>query len=118
MTGRKNLLGNRKRLGELLIEKEVITQQQLKTALYHQRTTGKKLGEILVSQNLISETKMAEVLQEQLGIPFVDLSRIKIDPKLTEFVPFMLAKGIPLFNKTGGRKAVYSYGRPVGLCCN
>ena len=35
---------------------------------------------------------MAEVLQEQLGIPFVDLSRIKIDPKLTEFVPFMLAK--------------------------
>jgi len=92
MTGRKNLLGNRKRLGELLIEKEVITQQQLKTALYHQRTTGKKLGEILVSQNLISETKMAEVLQEQLGIPFVDLSRIKIDPKLTEFVPFMLAK--------------------------
>ncbi|NLO82819.1 MAG: Flp pilus assembly complex ATPase component TadA [Clostridiales bacterium] len=86
------MIGQRKRLGELLIEKGVITQQELKSALALQKATGKKLGEILVSQNLISETKMAEVLQEQLGIPFVDLSRIQLDPKLTEFVPFILAK--------------------------
>jgi type IV pilus assembly protein PilB len=82
----------RKRLGELLLEKGIITQEQLKNALAMQKSTGKKLGEILISQNLISEAKMAEVLQEQLGIPFVDLNKVALDPKLTEYVPFILAK--------------------------
>ncbi|MBM7581263.1 type IV pilus assembly protein PilB [Caldicoprobacter guelmensis] len=82
----------KKRLGELLVEKGIITKEQLKDALALQKSTGKKLGEILISQNLISESQMAEVLQEQLGIPFVDLNKVTLDPKLTEYVPFMLAK--------------------------
>ena len=66
----------RKRLGELLVEKGIITREQPKEALALQKSTGKKLGEVLISQNLISEAQMAEVLQVQLGIPFVDLNKV------------------------------------------
>jgi type IV pilus assembly protein PilB len=82
----------KKRLGDLLIEKGIITQAQLKNALSLQKTTGKKIGEILVTQKLISEAQMAEVLQMQLGIPFIDLNKISLDPKLTELIPPVLAK--------------------------
>ncbi len=94
----------RKRLGELLVEKGIITREQLKDALVLQKSTGKKLGEILISQNLISESQMAEVLEEQLGIPFVDLNKVTLDPKLTEYIPFMLAKRytlIPIKKENG-----------------
>jgi len=94
----------RKRLGELLVEKGIITREQLRDALALQRSTGKKLGEILISQNLISEAQMAKVLQEQLGIPFVDLNKMNIDPKLTEYIPFMLARRhtlIPIKKENG-----------------
>ncbi|NLX70933.1 MAG: type II secretion system ATPase GspE [Clostridiales bacterium] len=94
----------RKRLGELLVEKGIITREQLKEALALQKSTGKKLGEVLISQNLISEAQMAEVLQEQLGIPFVDLNKVTLEPKLAEYIPFMLAKRhtlIPIKEENG-----------------
>ena len=94
----------RKRLEELLVEKGIITREQLKEALALQKSTGKKLGEVLISQNLISEAQMAEVLQEQLGIPFVDLNKVTLEPKLAEYIPFMLAKRhtlIPIKEENG-----------------
>ncbi|MFS8500797.1 MAG: type II secretion system ATPase GspE [Caldicoprobacter sp.] len=94
----------RKRLGELLVEKGMITREQLKEALALQKSTGKKLGEILISQNLISEAQMAEVLQEQLGISFVDLNKVTLEPKMAEYIPFMLAKRhtlIPIKEENG-----------------
>ena len=84
--------GYRKRLEELLIGKGLITQEQLENALSLQESAGKQFIEILISQNHVSETEMDELLQEQLGISLVNISKAKPDPKLTEFVPYMLAR--------------------------
>ena len=82
----------RKRLGDLLIQNGVITQKQLRNALNIQKVTKEKLGQILISQNLVTETKIMEILKLQLGIDFVDLNNIEIQPKLIELVPQSLAK--------------------------
>ncbi|EPT9250577.1 GspE/PulE family protein [Photobacterium damselae] len=69
----------RKRLGDLLVEENIIAQRELEQALAEQHNTGRKLGDTLISMGFISEQQMLEFLSRQLGIPLVNLSRIKID---------------------------------------
>ena len=56
-----------RRIGELFVEKALITGSELEEALAVQAAYGRPLGEVLVSQDLISSPEMAEVLVEQLG---------------------------------------------------
>jgi len=65
---------SRRKLGELLIESGLLTNEKLKEALQVQTTTGKRLGEVLIDMKIISEEEMAFALAMQLKIPFVDLS--------------------------------------------
>ncbi|HEX3454525.1 MAG TPA: hypothetical protein VHS03_07860 [Gaiellaceae bacterium] len=55
------------RIGELFVEKALITRPELEEALAVQAAGGQSLGEVLVSQGLVSSREMAEVLVEQLG---------------------------------------------------
>jgi exonuclease VII small subunit len=55
------------RIGELFVEKALITGSELEQALAVQAAGGRPLGEVLVSQGLISSPEMTEVLLEQLG---------------------------------------------------
>lgn len=54
-------------LGELFVEKGLISTDQLEEALAEQAATGKRLGEILVRNNLISSPELTQTLMEQLG---------------------------------------------------
>lgn len=69
------------RLGDLLIQEGLITQDQLDRALVTQKEGiySKKLGETLVSEGFVSNKEMAIVLSKQLNIEFVDLYGQKID---------------------------------------
>lgn len=67
----------RKRLGELLLERRVISPPQLEAALTTQRTTRARLGTILVEQGALSEEALCQVLSEALRIPQVDLSTVQ-----------------------------------------
>ena len=69
-------------LGELLIDKGLITEEQLQEALTQQKASGKKLGHILVQLKMLKERSLTDVLAEQLGLPLVDLSRTEIDPEV------------------------------------
>ena len=69
----------RKRLGDLLIASNCITQEQLVEALAKQKQTQKKLGETLVDMNIISEQDIVGALHTQLGLDVVSLSRIRIE---------------------------------------
>ena len=60
------LTNERKTLGELLIEAELVTPEQLQEALTLQKSSGKKLGEVLIETNTISEKKLLQVLEFQL----------------------------------------------------
>ena len=67
------------RLGDILVEKKIITPKDLKEAIAEQERTGKLLGQVLISMGLITEKQMLQVLAEQQGIPYVELKEIEIN---------------------------------------
>jgi len=75
------------RLGEILVEKKIITPQELDLAINEQQKTKKLLGEILVSMGFITERRLLQILAEQQGIPFLELKDISIDEKVIKAVP-------------------------------
>jgi len=87
------------RLGELLIEKELITLDQLDMALKEQKRTGSFLGSTLMRLGLIRPDKLLPVLADQLNIEYVSLKGLSISPEAIENVPAKFAyhyKLIPL----------------------
>jgi type IV pilus assembly protein PilB len=66
--------GKRKRLGELLLEAEVIDEDQLEHALKIHRQTGKQLGRVLVDTNLVEEVELIKYLAINLGVESVNLN--------------------------------------------
>ena len=85
--------GKRKvRLGDLLVERGMVTSEQLESALSRQKSTGKKLGAVLVDDGLVTEEEIAMVLSQQLKIDVVDLQNIYIDESVATLVPVKLLK--------------------------
>jgi hypothetical protein len=80
-------MAERLKLGELLVETGLITEESLGAALVRQRTDGRRLGEILVEDGLISESKVTQVLSQQLSVPWVSLSHIDFSRQLLNLVP-------------------------------
>ncbi len=82
------------RLGDLLIEKKYITNDDLKKALQIQKEENYKykLGEIFVNEGFISPKKLAELLSHQLNIDFIDLYAEDIDFDLLSKYPFNFLK--------------------------
>jgi type IV pilus assembly protein PilB len=81
----------RKRLGDLLVESFVISNEQLDYALSN-KSRDEKLGDFLIRENLLTEQQLIEVLEFQLGIPHVSLNQFAIEPELIQLVPKELAK--------------------------
>lgn len=93
----------RKRLGELLLEENLITDAQLQTALVRQKETGQRLGQVLVTMGYIDQRTVLRVLEAKLGIPVINISRRILDPEVVKLIPEQLAqkyKIIPI-EKTG-----------------
>lgn len=67
------------RLGDLLVEKNVITEKQLDDALKEQKSNRRRLGKLLVSLGYVDEKQLLILLAEQLQIEFIDLVRFKIN---------------------------------------
>ncbi len=72
------------RLGELLIQQGLITEQQLTSAMEEQHKTGLKLGNILVNRGILSEEALLQCLAKQLDIPLFDLRRHKLIPEVVQ----------------------------------
>ncbi len=78
---------NVKMLGEILIERKIITSDQLNKSLKEQERTGEYLGAILIHLGFVSEKQLLTVLSEQFNIPFQTLKNISIDEKVISAVP-------------------------------
>lgn len=76
----------RHRLGDILRDNNIITNQQLEEALLKQNETKSKLGDTLISMGYIKERELIEVLEFQLGIPYVSLYKQYIDPAVTKLI--------------------------------
>jgi chromosomal replication initiator protein DnaA len=83
----EGIQGANKKLGELLIREDIITQQQLDQALAEQGETGKFLGEILMQAGYISEDELIGFLVRQCRIPHLKLSNFQIASEIAELIP-------------------------------
>ena len=75
------------RIGELLVTKGIITDDQLFEALDEQKSTKGKLGEIIVRMGFVSQEQLNDLLCEQLEIQFVNLKKIELDDNAVSMVP-------------------------------
>ena len=81
-----------RRLGELLLAAHTITQEELDRGLALQKTQKGRLGEVLIANGIITEQQLIDALMEQLGIDYVDLTKVTIPTELAALVPKNIAK--------------------------
>ncbi len=88
-----NAAGHKRiRIGDLLVARQIISQQQLERALAEQKNTGRKLGRQLVDMGFVEENALLGLLSQQLDIPFVELKNFRFDPQLVQRLPENLAR--------------------------
>lgn len=71
-------------LGELLLQRRLVTEQQLEIALAKQQETGARIGQVLVDHGFVDEIAMLQTLAEQLQLSFVDLRSFDFDTQLVQ----------------------------------
>ena len=75
------------RLGEILVKDSLISADQLKQALDHQKKNGGRLGTCLVKLGLVSDDDITAVLSRQYGVPSINLKFYEVDPAVIKLVP-------------------------------
>ena len=93
------MAGIRKKIGEILIEEKLITEEQLSEALETQRLTGQKVGQILIDKGFIKENVLYKVLADKLGCKYVDLENYEINANVVTKISQTLAqkhKAVPI----------------------
>jgi type IV pilus assembly protein PilB len=77
----------RLRLGQLLVDAKLITNDDLEATLAVQKEDGRRLGTLLVERGLINETQLTQILSHQLSVPWVSLLHIEFSRQLLNLVP-------------------------------
>lgn len=80
------------RLGDVLVQQRLISQEQLQQTLELQRQTGKKVGRLLIEMGAITEDLLANGLARQLRIPFVNLKTFPFRPEIVKLLPESAAR--------------------------
>ncbi|NUP90672.1 MAG: type IV-A pilus assembly ATPase PilB [Candidatus Sumerlaeia bacterium] len=76
-----------RKLGQMLVNDEVISAADLDKAMRQSQETGASLGRVLVDLGLASEWEMAAALGKQLNVPFITLSHYEIDRSVLDSIP-------------------------------
>ncbi len=81
----------KERLLDILISDKILKQEDLDRALVEQKEKGGELSKILVRLKCISEDDLTHALSSGLGMPPIDISRLKIDPAVVKIIPHDVA---------------------------
>lgn len=94
----------KERLKEILIRNNIIKQEDLDRALEEQKKQGGDLSKILVKMGLINEDNLTMLLSQGLGMPPIDINRLKIDPAVVKIIPQEIALNYQIIpvSKIGG----------------
>jgi type IV pilus assembly protein PilB len=90
----------RLRLGDMLVEAGLISEEQLGSALSSQKASGRKLGQELVALGFLTEVQMTQVLSNQLSVPWVSLYHVELTRELLTLLPAQVAEScgaIPVY---------------------
>jgi len=100
--------GPKKLIGNILLEKGVITQEQLDEALNVQKNTTEQIGRILTDLGHVTERDVLRAHAEQLGIPFLELDQTSVDEDVAKAIPQSVVQrynAIPI-RRSGNRLTV------------
>ncbi len=75
------------KIGEMLLEAELITPQQLEEALEYQKEHGGKLGYNLVQMGFVEDEDITQLLSEQYGVPSINLTHFEIEETVIKLIP-------------------------------
>jgi len=104
------------RLGDVLVLQKLITQEQLHETLAMQRQTGKKVGRLLIESGIITEELLANGLARQLRIPFVNLKTFPFRPDVVKLLPESAARRFrALVLQDKGDTLLVALGDPLDL---
>lgn len=77
----------RKRLGDILVDANIITQEQLMEALSKQKELGKRLGDALIELKYTDEAEIVEAIAQQMRIPVAKIREAKLAPETIALLP-------------------------------
>ncbi|HEX4984434.1 MAG TPA: GspE/PulE family protein [Burkholderiales bacterium] len=80
------------RLGEILLQQKLLTEDRLKAALEEQKRSGRKLGRIFIDAGYVTEEQIGSALARQLQVPFINLKHFNIRPEVATKLPETLAR--------------------------
>ncbi len=105
-----------KKIGEMLVEAGIISEDKLKEALEAQKESGKRLGQIIIDMQLALEEEIEQILAKQLGIQRIDLYEEKIDPEVARLLPPDMIKRHQAFPvRKEGNKLIVAMVDPLNL---
>ena len=97
---KSHFVPRRKKIGEILVGKGFITADQLTDFLRTQKESSKPLGQLLIEEEILSPEELTTIIGEQLGIPHIWLRKGMIDPRIVHVLPKETAlhfQVIPMF---------------------
>jgi type IV pilus assembly protein PilB len=77
----------RKKLGDILVDRGILSQDQLQYVIEKRKTVTERFGEICVNDGLVTEEEVASALAEQFGFEFIDLQGFKINESIMSAFP-------------------------------
>lgn len=80
------------RLGEILLQQKLLSEEQLRLALGEQKRSGRKLGRVFVENGFVTEEIISGALARQLNIPYINLKHYNIKPHTVRLLPEMQAR--------------------------
>ncbi len=75
------------RLGEILVQQKLLSEEQLGMALAEQKRSGRKLGRVFVEHGFVTEEQISGALARQLNIPYINLKFYQINTDLVRLLP-------------------------------
>lgn len=75
------------RLGEILMQQKLLSEEQLGMALAEQKRSGRKLGRVFVEHGFVTEEQISGALARQLNIPYINLKFYQISSDLVRLLP-------------------------------
>ncbi len=75
------------RLGEILVQQKLLSEEQLQFSLGEQKRTGRKLGRVFIENGFVTEEQISGALAKQLNIPYINLKFYNINPDVVRLLP-------------------------------
>ncbi|MCU6432692.1 GspE/PulE family protein [Undibacterium sp. Jales W-56] len=80
------------RLGEILLQQKLMSEEQLQIALAEQKRSGRKLGKVFVENGFVTEAQISGALARQLNIQYINLKQYNLSPGIVKLLPEIQAR--------------------------